>query len=73
MGILKITEQKKKFNREFEEYIIGFYNDYNYLDEYSNGNKSDLMTEAYLLGCDVSSGRLMPSDIHKVKRYNKDK
>lgn len=73
MGVLKITEEKKMFNREFEAYIGGFYDDYGYLDEYSNGSKCDLITEAFLIGVDVSSNRLKQTDIHKVKRYNKDK
>ena len=72
MGILKVTEQRKNFNREWNQYLGGFYDDYSYLDEYSTGSKCDWMTEAYLLGVDVT-GKLKPSDIHKVKRYNKDK
>ena len=73
MGILKIAKDKKMFNREFEEYINGFYDDYNYLDEYSTGSHCDLTTEAWLVGCDVTGNRLKQSDIHKIKRYNKDK
>jgi len=73
MGILKITEEKKMFNREFAEYVGGFYDDYSYLDEYSVGSSCDLTTEAFLIGVDVSNNRLKQTDIHKVKRYNKDK
>ena len=73
MGILEETQQRKKFNREFESYLKGFYEDYSYLDEYSVGSHCDLMNQALLLGIDVSSGRLSPSDIHKIKRYNGDK
>ena len=73
MGILNNSEQKKNFNREFAEYIGGFYNDYSYLDEYTKGSHCDLTTEAYLIGVDVSNNKLKQTDINKVKRYNKDK
>lgn len=73
MGILKTTEDKKMFNREFNEYINGFYDDYSYLDEYSTWSHSDLTTEAWLVGCDVNGNRLKRSDINKIKRYNRDK
>jgi hypothetical protein len=73
MGNLEGRLQRKRFDREFEAYLGGFYDDYSYLDEYSNGSKCDLMLEAYYCGCDVSNGKLKQSDIHKVKRYNKDK
>jgi hypothetical protein len=73
MGILEGRTQRKNFNREWEAYINGFYDDYDYLDEYTTGNKCDLMLEAHCYGIDVSSGYLKPSDIHKIKRYNRDK
>ena len=77
MGRLKVDEQKKKaerdFNREFEEYIKGFYEDYSYLDEYSTSSHCDLMNEALLIGIDASKIKLSPSDINKIKRYNRDK
>ena len=77
MGILEERLQKKKaerdFNREFEEYIKGFYEDYSYLDEYSTSSHCDLMNEALLIGIDASKIKLSPSDINKIKRYNRDK
>ena len=77
MGILEERLQKKKaerdFNREFEEYIKGFYEDYSYLDEYSTSSHCDLMNEALLIGIDVSKRKLAQSDINKIKRYNRDK
>ena len=73
MGILEERLQKKKFNREFEEYIKGFYEDYSYLDEYSTSSHCDLMNEALLIGIDVSKRKLAQSDINKIKRYSRDK
>ena len=77
MGILEERLQKKKaerdFNREFEEYIKGFYEDYSYLDEYSTSSHCDLMNEALLIGIDVSKRKLAPSDINKIKRYSRDR
>ena len=77
MGILEERLQKKKgkrdFDREFEEYINGFYEDYSDIDEYNIGNHCDLMNEALLIGIDVSKRKLAQSDINKIKRYNKDK
>jgi hypothetical protein len=73
MGILEKTQQRKKFDREFEAYLGGFYDDYSYLDEYSNGSHCDLINEALLLGIDITKGKLNPSDINKIKRYNRDK
>jgi hypothetical protein len=69
---IKETEQKRKFNKEWKNYIGGFYDDYSYLDEYSAGSMTDFTTEAFLIGCDVS-GKIKESDTHKVKRYCKDK
>lgn len=73
MGILEERLQKKKFNREFDEYINGFYDDYIYIDEYSTSSHCDLMNEALLIGIDASKIKLSPSDINKIKRYNRDK
>ena len=73
MGILNNSEQKKNFDREFRGYIESFYEDYNYTDEYSIGSHCDLMNEALLIGIDVSKRKLTPSDINKIKRYNRDK
>ena len=77
MGILEERLQKKKaerdFNREFEEYIKGFYEDYSYLDEYSTSSHCDLMNEALLIGIDVSKRKLAQSDINKIKRYSRDR
>ena len=73
MNWLEAGNKRKSFDEEFNEYINGFYDDYSYLDEYSIGSHSDLTTEAWLVGCEVTGNRLKQSDIHKVKRYNKDK
>ena len=77
MGNLEGRTQKKKaerdFNREFEEYIKGFYEDYSYLDEYSTSSHCDLMNEALLIGIDVSKRKLAQSDINKIKRYSRDR
>ena len=73
MGILEERLQKKKFNREFDEYINGFYDDYIYTDEYSVGSHCDLMNEALLIGIDVSKRKLAQSDINKIKRYSRDR
>lgn len=77
MGNLEGKTQKKKaerdFDREFDEYINGFYENYSNIDEYSTGNHCDLMNEALLLGIDVSKRKLATSDINKIKRYNRDK
>lgn len=73
MGILERITQKKNFEREWEAYINGFYDDYDYLDEYNAGNKCDLTIEAQCYGIDVSSGYLAQSDMNKIKRYNKNK
>ena len=71
MGILEGRTQKKNFNREFEAYAGGFYDDYSYLDEYSNGSKCDLMLEAYYCGCDISKP-LSQGDKIRVKRYKRE-
>ena len=73
MGILEERLQKKKFNREFDEYINGFYDDYIYIDEYSTSSHCDLMNEALLIGIDVSKRKLAQSDINKIKRYSRDR
>ena len=73
MGILEERLQKKKFDREFDEYIKGFYDDYIYTDEYSVGSHCDLMNEALLIGIDVSKRKLAQSDINKIKRYSRDR
>ena len=73
MGILEERLQKKKFNREFDEYINGFYDDYIYIDEYSTSSHCDLMNEALLIGIDVSKRKLATSDINKIKRYSRDR
>ena len=73
MGNLKISTKKRSFNREWEAYVNGFYDDYDYLDNYNTGNKCDLMTEAQCYGIDVSSGYLNQSDMNKIKRYNSGK
>ena len=73
MGNLEGRTQKKKFNREFDEYINGFYDDYIYIDEYSTSSHCDLMNEALLIGIDVSKRKLATSDINKIKRYSRDR
>ena len=73
MNWLEAGNKRKSFDEEFNEYIESFYDDYGYLDEYSTGNHCDLINEALLIGIDVSKRKLSPSDINKIKRYNRDK
>lgn len=73
MGNLEGRLQKRSFEKEFNKYINGFYDNYSYLDEYSVGSHCDLMNDALLIGIDVSKRKLSSSDIHKIKRYNRDK
>ena len=64
-----IVEQKKIFEREWSEYILGFEDNYIREEEW---NASDKTLEAYLYGCDVSNSYISQSDKIKVKRYRRE-
>jgi len=64
-----IVEQKKRFEREWSEYILGFEDNYIREEEW---NASDKTLEAYLYGADVSNSYISQSDKIKVKRYKRD-
>ena len=65
--------RRKDFNKEFEQYINGFYDDYSYIDEYSTNSHCDLMNRALDLGIDVSSRHLSIGDLNKIQRYNRER
>lgn len=69
MGILKDSEHKKSFKREWQEYLKGFYDDIAENDEWNGGDR-DL--EAWACGCDMSKPFLSEGDKLKVKRYRKE-
>jgi len=61
---------KEKFTKEFRQYIEGF-NDTYYEDEHYSNN--DRITEAWLIGNDVSNYNLSRWDKGKLARYRNDK
>lgn len=66
------SEHKKNFDKEWDEYILGF------IDEFKKENELstyDLDTEAWDCGCDISliSERLSYYDFKRVKRYRNEK
>lgn len=63
------VEQKKRFERDWVAYILGFED--NCLKE-EEWNASDRDLEAYYCGADISSPYLSQSDKIKVKRYRRD-
>ena len=67
------SNRKKDFENEFNEYINGFYDDYSYIDDYSENSHCDLMNRALDLGIDVSSCHLSISDLNKIQRYNRER
>ncbi|MBN1076068.1 hypothetical protein DVV91_17245 [Clostridium botulinum] len=60
--------KRKQFNREWEQYIDGFYENYKD-DTYINGT-SDYIMECWLLGMDVNDSKL---DFGRYMRYKKSK
>jgi hypothetical protein len=67
------VEQKKNFDRDWVSYILGFEDNYDYLDYFDNIYSSvDRDLEALQYGCDMSSPYLSQGDKIKVKRYRRD-
>jgi len=66
------VEQKKRFERDWVEYILGFDDSIPENEEELRWNISDRDLEAYYCGCDISSKFLSEGDKIKVKRYRRD-
>ena len=64
------SQHKKKFDKEWDEYIKGFIDECKKEEELST---YDLDMEAWSYGCDVSSGRMSYYDFKRVKRYKSEK
>ena len=63
---------KDEFDKEFAEYINGFYDTYDTYDIDEHYGLVDVTTEAFLIGCDISNGDLSGFDKGKLRRYRFD-
>jgi len=59
----------EKFANEFRQYIDGFNDTYDKDEHYSN---NDRITEAFLIGADISDYNLSRWDKGKLARYRND-
>lgn len=62
-------ETRKRFDRDWVEYILGFEDNYTREEEW---NASDRDLEAWMCGCDMNRPHLSQGDKIKVKRYRID-
>ncbi|MBZ9693404.1 hypothetical protein [Clostridium sp. M14] len=61
--------KREQFNREWKQYIDGFYENYERENDFSS---NDFVNSAYYIGIDMSKGRLNRHDMSRIMRYLKN-